>query len=1135
MTWLGVLALVIGALFFLQYAARQGWIIPSMRIGMAVLMGVALLVIGGHFLRRQMRALGQGLMGGGLAVLYGAFYAAFAMYDLFPQPVAFAAMVAVSALGLILAVRHNALPISFIAVLGGFITPMILRSGQNQRDLLFTYLIVLDLTVLAVAFFRQWPALLTLSFLGTTALFLAWFGAHYEPSAMTPTLLWLGAFYLAFLLMPFAQHLARRRPLDAEQFAAAHVAAVCAFIMAHRILWPEHEHVLGFIALGMSALYAGLGAFSRLRVPEDRKSLFGFTLLAVSLLTLSVPLHFGLNGITAAWAIEGPVLVALGWLFRYRPLRVGGFIVLGLAVLRVYFYHWPLHAGPFTLFLNRSFAVAMLLPLAAAACAWMRRRRREEASDLDDALALAAVLLAGTMATLLVASEVSLWISLSAPVPPQLAGYWKSSLATAIWTLGAAGFLLLGARLRHDAGRAVTLFMLAIAYYHGLGAYGQLTRHDAAILLNVRCACVAAPVLLLFLYSLLSGRAKRPDAVAAAVIAGCLAPILLIAEVHVWPGWNAWAPHGTPRYWQLSCDTLILACAAAVFAVAGYLRLRPAFRIAAWPLSVMALLLAANAYAEYRPQTTWLFLNLRFSAAVSAVGTLFLFAVIRRRLGAPGVAGIAIAAGLLATLLIDVEVRQWIDRAAMISAPFRDYWQNSADAFVWAVGAAAFLLAGLLGRNAVARAIALPMLAVAGVLACIAYDRAAPDDALLFLNPPFIASAFLLAVAYAAAGVRRRFAEPGAAAVAIITGVLTTLLIDVEIRQWLVRSGLLDQSHRDYWLLSLDSVTWAVSAGVFLALGVFLRSFAGRAAAIPVAGVAFLLWVWGCMVSSPPEFWAFLNTRFLGIALVVIVLGAFAEAHRRLGEAALAVAAGIGAGYLAMIAVDVDMALWIARQPASSWVRTDYHALCAHLLAALAGTTGFLIGGFRKPGNAVLFAGMAPLLIAGAITLALFAHAAPQSAPLFLNARFLLGLGLCAALFLYSASFRRRDEVRDLGNALFWAALPALLLLLSVEDYRYWTERAGLDPRRAGWVAQMSLSLIWGLYAAALLGLGFWRRARALRFCALALFGLTALKLVLIDIAHVHQLYRIISFIALGILMIAASYLYHRIEKRMET
>jgi len=79
----------------------------------------------------------------------------------------------------------------------------------------------------------------------------------------------------------------------------------------------------------------------------------------------------------------------------------------------------------------------------------------------------------------------------------------------------------------------------------------------------------------------------------------------------------------------------------------------------------------------------------------------------------------------------------------------------------------------------------------------------------------------------------------------------------------------------------------------------------------------------------------------------------------------------------------------------------------------------------------------------------------------------------------------------------------------------------------------MCLSVIWGVYATVMLAVGFWKRARALRLTALGLFGLTALKLVVVDMARIQDVYRIVSFFVLGILMIGASYLYHRVEKTL--
>ena len=117
--------------------------------------------------------------------------------------------------------------------------------------------------------------------------------------------------------------------------------------------------------------------------------------------------------------------------------------------------------------------------------------------------------------------------------------------------------------------------------------------------------------------------------------------------------------------------------------------------------------------------------------------------------------------------------------------------------------------------------------------------------------------------------------------------------------------------------------------------------------------------------------------------------------------------------------------------------------------------------------------------------------------------------------------------------ALRWIEIVLIPVLLSLEVYLY-CRGTFTDIERARWASQMAVSIVWGAYAAALLFIGFLVRVRSLRLSGLALFGLTALKLVLVDIAKVKDLYRIVAFLVLGALMVWASYLYHKIEKRME-
>ncbi len=75
---------------------------------------------------------------------------------------------------------------------------------------------------------------------------------------------------------------------------------------------------------------------------------------------------------------------------------------------------------------------------------------------------------------------------------------------------------------------------------------------------------------------------------------------------------------------------------------------------------------------------------------------------------------------------------------------------------------------------------------------------------------------------------------------------------------------------------------------------------------------------------------------------------------------------------------------------------------------------------------------------------------------------------------------------------------------------------------------QMSLSLVWLLYSIALMIVGIWKRTRGMRIISIVVFSVTILKIFIYDLSFLQTLYRIFSFIVLGIILLGVSYLYQR-------
>jgi uncharacterized membrane protein len=84
---------------------------------------------------------------------------------------------------------------------------------------------------------------------------------------------------------------------------------------------------------------------------------------------------------------------------------------------------------------------------------------------------------------------------------------------------------------------------------------------------------------------------------------------------------------------------------------------------------------------------------------------------------------------------------------------------------------------------------------------------------------------------------------------------------------------------------------------------------------------------------------------------------------------------------------------------------------------------------------------------------------------------------------------------------------------------------------RLEWARQVGLSVLWTVYAAAALAWGFLRAEPWVRYAALALLGVVVLKVFFVDLAQLEAIYRILSFLVLGLALLGVSVLYQRIRR----
>ena len=468
---IGIIAIFLGVTFFLKYAVDNEWIGPAGRVLIGAAVGVALLILGER-LRKLYPSYAYGLTGGGIAVLYAAiWFASGNKYGLLAQPVAFGLMALVTATATLLAARYGALPIAVLGLIGGFLTPILLSTGVDNEAGLFTYIALLDLGVLALAYSKQWRSLNYLAFVSTVLMFAAWMDEWYEPHKLWTTITFLTIFFAIFALLAVLYNVVNRRPTGWLDLTMVFANALLYFGTSYSLLDDEYYGVLGGFALLVAAFYLGLGYFTYQRDPEDSLLVFTFLGLGFLFSVLAVPIQFDQHWVTMGWAIEGAVMTWIGLRARDRASRYAALVVFAIALS-----HWvtvDVHdfaymvGSQFVPLLNRRALSGAVMVAALAAAAWFYKRyggQVEERSGFAGLFTLGANALAVALLTIdandyfeqqkALASGRDYLTSL---------GNTKALTLSALWTIYGVGVLFAGITRKVKPLRFLGLFLLAVA------------------------------------------------------------------------------------------------------------------------------------------------------------------------------------------------------------------------------------------------------------------------------------------------------------------------------------------------------------------------------------------------------------------------------------------------------------------------------------------------------------------------------------------------------------------------------------------------------------------------------------------------------------------------------------------------
>ena len=476
-----VLTLLLGTAFLFKYGVDNDWFGPGIRVALGFTAAIISLLAGDRVWRRGQTVFAQGVIGLGLALLYLSIYAAAMLYHLLPQSLAFVAMAAVTGAAMGLAVLYNSQAVAVLAMIGGYLTPPALSTGEDHPWILFGYVFLLNAGGLLLARNRQWKALEPIAATATIILYAGWFNQWFGDADRPVATVFAFAFYAQFSIATLA-----------ELWAVFRLGASIALAL----IWRDQAH---FLWWNLPIAAGGLAAAYRRSWVAPLWTLGCFWL----------PFWLWHSPDASFAAISAAFLMFFAWELWRAPDGAPG---LGLIAANAGIYY----AASYSL-LNAGHHQYMGLLAAAVGGIHLLLARhfevRSNARDLTLGVALAFVTLA---------------------VPIQFAGF----RITIVWALEGAVLAWLASRFKSDWLRGTCWITLTLAIFRLLAfdvfVFSQSSQY--ATLLNTRFLTFAVSTAALWLAARFLDQAT--DAAVAYIAGHAVLLFGLSLEIGGWVGRN---------------------------------------------------------------------------------------------------------------------------------------------------------------------------------------------------------------------------------------------------------------------------------------------------------------------------------------------------------------------------------------------------------------------------------------------------------------------------------------------------------------------------------------------------------------------------------------------------------------------
>jgi len=719
--WLGSIASFLAVAFFLAYAWQ--YLGPAGRLMVGYGAGLLFLAAGSLASGRGEKWFGEGLTGAGLAILYLSTWAGVERYGVFSRDFAFLLMAVITAAGVAMAIRCESQSLCVLSTLGGFLTPAILTAGgrgASEAFPLLAYVAVLNAGVLAVSLFKRWRGVVILSFAGTVLLTGGWAMESYSEPHRWVVFGFFTLYILMFLGAACFYSLIRKQPTADEDLALVFADAFVYLAAGLAVLHGGLGNSPGVFpaALGVFLLLMAWDTLSA--APGNaplRRALLG---LALTSLTVAIPVQMRQGWVAIAWSVEAAVLAALAQWLRSRTLQWAGRVVWALAAAAILAVLGSVEPSRRAVLVNER-ALPLLVGVLCSAWMCVAGRARGEAGrdESVDVYGVAAALGGAALAAMETWYALS-WREYLTPAALTARTLYATACMWAVYSVVVwrAGAALGSAAVRFCGIMLAVLAGIIPAMQTTIGYGSQWQPFWNARWLSFVIAALALALLAWMVRKEQESMTKAESDFVGPLCALVALVLLWAVTVELYAGVRIWglAQPLPPDVAGVLAVTMFWAVAAPVAVSLGIAWKLPALQAAGWFAGFAALVLALTTAAAGTGPALQPVANIRFVTFLVLAGSALAMARIcgAGQDGEKPAAGAATAIGLLAAvvLLWGLTQETW-EFFRFTRDRWGEHWRLAAQmgvSLVWTLSGVLLLIGGVMRRYRPVRLFALVLL-----------------------------------------------------------------------------------------------------------------------------------------------------------------------------------------------------------------------------------------------------------------------------------------------------------------------------------------------------------------------------------------------------------------------------------------